>query len=357
MDATSYEETRHGRRRAGRPGPVLAAVDDSNLAVAVVRRAAEHARTSGRALVVVAVVPVADARGLREGGQLLGGLDDDDALAIAGRVGPTLDALAVAYQLEIRGYLARGGPRRQARRIAATVLRVARQTGAEVIAVGQRHDHAPSGVSVSARIAKGAPAHVLVLFAQPQPRRAAGRVSRRAGSVPPADGDLAGVAGAGRPIGDPSGLILTQQGRHLLAERAQRLRAHVLPELRATLGDHERDGRGDADYERTVEELRWLSWLVEHAADAEDLPDDPEVVELGETVTVEMAGGGPERFLIVHPVEAPLDDTRISAHSPLARALLGHRIGDEVEVHAPDGTYRCRILAAERSPADPRRVT
>jgi hypothetical protein len=234
--------------------------------------AAEHARTRGRALIVVAVVPVADAHGLREGGQLLGGLGDyEDALAIAGRVGPTLDALAVAYQLELRGYLARGGPRRQARRIAATVLRVARQTGAEAIAVGQRGDHAPSGVSVSARIAKGAPAHVLVLFAQPQPR-AAGRVSRQADSdsVPAADGDLAGVAGAGRPAGDPSGVILTQQGRRLLAERAQRLRAHVLPELRAT---------------------------------------------------------------------------------------LGHRIGDEVEVHAPHGTYRCRILAAERSPADPRRVT
>jgi nucleotide-binding universal stress UspA family protein len=109
MDATSYNGTLYDGRRAGRPGPVLAAVDDSNLAVVVARRAAEHARTSGRALVVVTVVPVADARGLREGGQLLGGLHDyEDARAIAWRVGPTLDALAVAYQLEIRGYLARG---------------------------------------------------------------------------------------------------------------------------------------------------------------------------------------------------------------------------------------------------------
>jgi transcription elongation factor GreA len=356
VDPNSYDETRQDRRRAGRPGPVLAAVDDSNLAVAVARRAAEHARTSGRALVVVAVVPVADTRGLREGGQLLGGLDYEDALAIARRVGPTLDALAVAYQLEIRGYLAHGGPRRQARRIAATVLRVARQSGAEVIAVGQRRDQAPLGESVSARIAKGAPAHVLVSFAQPEPRRPAGRVRRRTGIVPAADGDLAGVAGAGQPVGDPSDVILTQQGRRLLAERAHRLRAHVLPKLRAALGDRERDGCG-ADYQRTVEELRRLSWLVGHAADAEDLPDDPEVVELGETVAVEMAGGGPERFLIVHPVEAPLDDTRISAHSPLARALAGRRIGDEVEVHAPEGTYRCRILAAERSPSRLRRVT
>jgi Transcription elongation factor, GreA/GreB, C-term len=263
------------------------------------------------------VVPVADAHSLQGGGRLPGGLDDEDALAIARRVGPTLDALAVAYQLEIRGYLARGGPRRRARRIAATVVRVARQTGAEVIAVGQRHDRAPAGASVPARIAKGASAHVLVSFARPAPRRSADAVRSHADGVPAAAGDLAGVARAGRPVGDPSEVILTRQGRHLLAARARRLRAHVLPELRAALADRARDERGDA---------------------------------------VEIAGGSPERFLIVHPVEAPLDDTRISAHSPLARALLGRRIGDDVEVHAPGGAYRCRILAAERGTSGPRRV-
>ena len=46
---------------------------------------------------------------------------------------------------------------------------------------------------------------------------------------------------------------------------------------------------------------------------APNLPDDPAMVELGETVTVQLDGGAPEQFLIVHPVEAPLNDTRISA--------------------------------------------
>jgi transcription elongation GreA/GreB family factor len=41
---------------------------------------------------------------------------------------------------------------------------------------------------------------------------------------------------------------------------------------------------------------------------------------------------------------------RISVRSPLAQALLGHRVGEEVEVAAPTGPYRCRILAAERLP-------
>lgn len=357
MDPNSYDETRQDRRRAGLARcwpPWTTPTSPWRWPAALLSTrepAGEHWSSSS---------PWCQSR-IRAGSGRAGSCSAASTttrtpLRSLGGSGPTLDALAVAYQLEIRGYLAHGGPRRQARRIAATVLRVARQSGAEVIAVGQRRDQAPLGESVSARIAKGAPAHVLVSFAQPEPRRPAGRVRRRIGIVPAADGDLAGVPGAGQPVGDPSDVILTQQGRRLLAERAHRLRTHVLPELRAALGDRERDGCG-ADYERTVEELRRLSWLVGHAADAEDLPDDPEVVELGETVAVEMAGGGPERFLIVHPVEALLDDTRISAHSPLARALAGRRIGDEVEVHAPEGTYRCRILAADRSPSRLRRVT
>ena len=139
-------------------------------------------------------------------------------------------------------------------------------------------------------------------------------------------------------------VILTAQGRRLLAERAQL--------LQAALDDRERHGRVHADDERTITELRRLRWLVDHALILEDLPDEPAVVELGKAVTVQDGQGVAEQYLIVHPVEAPLDDTRISVRSPLAQALLGHRIGEEAEVAAPTGPYRCRILAIERLPVD-----
>jgi hypothetical protein len=67
--------------------------------------------------------------------------------------------------------------------------------------------------------------------------------------------------------------------------------------------------------------------------------------------TVEFDAGETERFLLVDPVEAPLDQVRISAESPLARALLGRPVGEQVEVKAPGGRYRCRILATRRVPA------
>jgi transcription elongation factor GreA len=145
-----------------------------------------------------------------------------------------------------------------------------------------------------------------------------------------------------------SQVILTREGMRLFTERVRYLRVEVLPDLSAALGDRERDGRVEAQYEQAVNELRLLTRLIDHAAIAEDQPDAPAVVELGKAVTVQDGQGVVQRFLIVHPVEAPLDDTRISIRSPLAQALLGHRVGEEVEVAAPTGPYRCRILAAER---------
>jgi transcription elongation factor GreA len=145
-----------------------------------------------------------------------------------------------------------------------------------------------------------------------------------------------------------SQVILTREGMRLFTERVRYLRVEVLPDLSAALGDRERDGRVEAHYEQAVNELRLLTRLIDHAAIAEDEPDAPGVVELGKAVTVQDGQGVIQRFLIVHPVEAPLDDTRISIRSPLAQALLGHRVGEGVEVAAPTGPYRCRILAAER---------
>ena len=356
MHPSSHDPTRPKRRRPRRLGPVLAAVHDARLAAAVAQTAGEYARARGRTVVTLVMVPIAAAHGLRRDGRLPGGLDDyDDALAMIRAVEPPLQALGVAYQVELRGWLARGAPRRQARRIAATVLRAAGRVKAEVITVGRPRGRAASGTSVAARIAAAAPADVRVcVVSTPQPAHAAGRTGS-AGSRGSAARTVGGIPAGRQAIGDPGAVILTHQGRRLLAERAQQLQRQVLPELRAALDDRDRDGRVDADYERAADELRRLSWLVEHATHAEDLPDDPARVELGETVTVQVDGGAPERFLIVHPVEAPLDDTRISAESPLARALLGRRIGEHVRVAAPSGAYRCRILAAERAtPASPR---
>jgi transcription elongation factor GreA len=81
---------------------------------------------------------------------------------------------------------------------------------------------------------------------------------------------------------------------------------------------------------------------------AEDRPGGTDAVQLGDAVTVRLPDTQ-ERFLIVHPLEAALDSVRISASSPLARAVLGRRAGDLVDVRSPTGRYRARILAVQRA--------
>lgn len=149
---------------------------------------------------------------------------------------------------------------------------------------------------------------------------------------------------------------LTRQGRRNLTTRARNLRSEVIPRLAEMRRSPDSEDSVFADYERATAELARICAVLANARPAEALPDDPEVVELGEAVTIRLDGAPPERYVIVHPSEAAVGTGRASAHSPLGRALLGRRVGDEVEVPAPGGAYRCVIESATRAePARPRR--
>lgn len=71
------------------------------------------------------------------------------------------------------------------------------------------------------------------------------------------------------------------------------------------------------------------------------------VVDLGSRVTIQEEGSPPETYTIVGPVEADPERGFISHESPLGKALMGHKVGDVVEVRAPAGTFRVKILKVE----------
>lgn len=140
---------------------------------------------------------------------------------------------------------------------------------------------------------------------------------------------------------------LTTEGKRLLEERAHRLRDELIPRIAARLNETERDAQVEAEFGRATEELADIEYLLRHAAIAEESQSDPQVIEIGDEVTIRFDDGTTDHYLIVHPVEATLDEVRISSESPLARAVLGRRVGEEVEVDAPAGSYRCQIVAAK----------
>jgi transcription elongation factor GreA len=70
------------------------------------------------------------------------------------------------------------------------------------------------------------------------------------------------------------------------------------------------------------------------------------VVDVGATVKVRTEEGE-ETYSIVGPAEADPIAGRISNESPLGRAMLGHKAGDEVQWHSPMGTSRVKILSVK----------
>src|SRR5689334_6434737 len=75
-------------------------------------------------------------------------------------------------------------------------------------------------------------------------------------------------------------------------------------------------------------------------------PSTSGVVQLGSRVTVEQDGDH-DTYTILGPLEAQPAEGRMSNESPLGRALLNHKAGDSLQVHAPAGIRTVRILSIQ----------
>ncbi len=69
-----------------------------------------------------------------------------------------------------------------------------------------------------------------------------------------------------------------------------------------------------------------------------------ETVRLGSRVTIVEKDGAPETYHIVGSAETDPSVGKISYESPLGKALMGHKVGDEVQVQAPAGMLTFRIV-------------
>ena len=69
-----------------------------------------------------------------------------------------------------------------------------------------------------------------------------------------------------------------------------------------------------------------------------------DAVQVGSTVTIQENGSDPETYTIVGAAEANPREGMISNESPMGKALLNQRAGDEVQIEIPDGSYTIRIV-------------
>ena len=80
--------------------------------------------------------------------------------------------------------------------------------------------------------------------------------------------------------------------------------------------------------------------------DNEDVNKDE--VSMGRTITIqELPDEEPEEYQIVGESESDPFNGKISNESPMAKGLLGHKVGEVVEVEVPNGTIKLKIVKVD----------
>lgn len=78
-----------------------------------------------------------------------------------------------------------------------------------------------------------------------------------------------------------------------------------------------------------------------------ETPSEEDIVRVGSTIEVK-SNNGTEIFNIVGSAEAKPQEGKISNESPLGRAFLGRKIGDEIEIKTPSGITKYKIIKIEK---------
>ena len=90
-----------------------------------------------------------------------------------------------------------------------------------------------------------------------------------------------------------------------------------------------------------------LKTLIANARIIDDSKLNTEEVQLLNKVTIRNGKGMTMCYTIVTESEANLREHKIASNTPIAQALLGHRVGDHVEVKAPAGVIDFEIIKIE----------
>ena len=95
---------------------------------------------------------------------------------------------------------------------------------------------------------------------------------------------------------------------------------------------------------KTISRIRFLQRVLENSRviDTKQLPKD-RVVLLSRVEFTNLATNAKMAYTIVSPHEMKLEEGKISLKSPIGQALMGKRVGEIAEVHAPAGIMQLRI--------------
>lgn len=157
-----------------------------------------------------------------------------------------------------------------------------------------------------------------------------------------------------RPPAPASTAIITADGHARLKAELDELwrvrRPEVVRALAAAAAEGDRSENAEYTYRKKQlgeidRRVRYLGKRLPELRVAEGEPRDRAAVYFGAWLSVEDEDGEEATFRIVGPDETDAEHGWISIDSPLARAALGKRIGDEFEAQLPGGTASFAILS------------
>lgn len=159
--------------------------------------------------------------------------------------------------------------------------------------------------------------------------------------VKDSDDDLAAGELPERPVPAHANYV-TPHGLEQLRARAREL-AEQHEQLKAVAADDSEAKRKLREVER---DQRYIIAQLERAEMVDPAGHPPGVVRFGATVRVE-DDDGIQEFSIVGDDEADVAAGKISWGSPLARSLLGAKVGDAVKWQRPAGDTEVQIIAID----------
>ncbi len=152
--------------------------------------------------------------------------------------------------------------------------------------------------------------------------------------------------------------FLTKEGYQKLAEELEFLRTTKRKEVAERLHEAMEGGEliENAEYEAAKNEQAFVEGRIQEleiilasarVIDEKEKKEKGGQIQVGSKVTIREDNGGPETYAIVGAAEADPREGKISNESPIGKAILNRRAGEEVSVEAPGGTFKVKIVKVE----------
>ncbi len=122
------------------------------------------------------------------------------------------------------------------------------------------------------------------------------------------------------------------------------LQVEALDHERKVLNPRKEDPAANQRLSVVERDLRYFQARLESAVLVANTQQDNDIVLFGAKVMVEDEAGETHRFIIVGEDEANIAEQKVSYVSPIAKALIGRKLGDTVLWQRPAGNISLEII-------------